>query len=502
MLYRATSLGSYTTIHKHPYQLLDKGVCHYNEGMNNNMSPWLYQLIHKRPIDTLHGDITTDIAVLGAGVAGVMTAYFLLRDTDKQIVLLDASKVAHGATGHNAGQLVGEFERELHDIAEEFGVEKAVHAEKLVNSAWMLIEQIFSEARLTTPYSTFLGYNGYQSMGRVIDELKNNALRREVGEPIHQIFIAEDAPDLGEIPALYKDLYSCIPRRDISNLLETDDGSYIAAMSLRKGCINGALLCEEIVGYLIALYPGRFVLAEHTPIQEVVLKDGSVELVAQEYKVFAQKVVLCTNGFSKFKITNTAGQDIDTLFHHRIHGFIGYMAGYLGPLDQQPNALAYYSERSKRGKHFAHKKGEYYDDPYFYLTRRPYEVEKNEIHNLVCIGGPEVYLHDTSVYDPHGHYDKKMSDQMDLFLRKTYRGAPKENLQFKFTWHGLMGFTPNGIRMIGEEPINPVLLYNLGCNGVGILASIYGASRITDLVNGKKVTPTIFDPKRCDGGVC
>ncbi|MFM2383508.1 MAG: hypothetical protein RIQ72_80 [Candidatus Parcubacteria bacterium] len=466
------------------------------------MSPWLYQLIHKRPIDTLHSDIKTDIAVLGAGIAGVMTAYFLLKETDKQVVLIDAGKVAHGATGHNAGQLVGEFERELHDIAEEFGVEKAVHAEKLVNSAWIMIEEIVSEARLTTPYSTFLGYNGYQSIGRVIDELKNNALRQEAGEPIHQIFIAEDALGLSEIPAMYTGLYNVIPRRDILNLLETEDVGYVAAMSLRKGCINGAMLCEEIVGYLIAQYSGRFLLAEHAPIAEVILGEGTVELKGDEYTVQAEKVVLCTNGFSKFKITNTIGVDIDTLFHHQIHGFMGYMAGYFAELDQQPNALAYYSERSKKGKHHVHNKGDYYDDPYFYLTRRPYEVEKNEIHNLVCIGGPEVYLHDTSVYDPHGAYDKKMADEMDAFLKKTYRHVPQENLQFKFTWHGLMGFTPNGIRMIGAEPLNPVLMYNLGCNGVGILASIYGASRIADLVNEKDVSPTIFDPKRCGDKAC
>ncbi len=466
------------------------------------MSPWLYQLIHKRPIDTLHADITTDIAVLGAGVAGVMTAYFLLKETDKQVVLLDAGKVAHGATGHNAGQLVGEFERELHDIAEEFGVEKAVQAEKLVNSAWILIEEIVREARLTTPYSTFLGYNGYQSVERVIDELKNNALRQEVGEPIHQIFIAEDALGLEGIPPMYKDLYHIIPRRDILNLLETEDKNYMAAMSLRKGCINGAMLCEEIVGYLLAQYPGRFLLAEHTPISEVVLHDEDTELIGTEYKVKASKVILCTNGFSKFKITNTTGPDIDTIFHHQIHGFMGYMAGYITALDQQPNALAYYSERSKKGKYQVHNSGDYYDDPYFYLTRRPYEVEKNETHNLVCIGGPEVYLHDTSVYDPHAQYDKKMADEMDVFLRKTYRHTPQEHLQFKFTWHGLMGFTPNGIRMIGFEPLNPVLMYNLGCNGVGILASMYGASRIADLINGKDAPPTIFDPRRCGNNVC
>jgi glycine/D-amino acid oxidase-like deaminating enzyme len=278
-------------------------------------------------------------------------------------------------------------------------------------------------------------------------------------------------------------------------------------MSLRKGCINGAMLCEEVVGYMLSTYQGRFTLAEHAPIQELILHDDHAELRSGTYTVETDRVVLCTNGFSKFKITNAGGPDIDSVFHHQLHGFVGYMAAYIEELNQQPNALAYYGPRTKKSKHT--KKGvdvpaenEYYDDPYFYLTRRPYELEKNERHNLVCLGGPEAYLVDTSIYERRGEYDQRIAESMDAFLKHNYRHTPKDNLKFKFTWHGLMGFTPNGIRLIGFEPLNPVLMYNLGCNGVGILPSIYGATRIADLLNGIPVPPTIFDPRRCGDKTC
>ncbi len=472
------------------------------------MSPWLYQLVHKRPIDTLHDDIKTDIAIVGAGIAGVMTAYFVLKHTDKQVVLIEGNKVAHGATGRNAGQLVAEFERELHDIASEFGVTDAVQAEMHVNSSWILIEELFQEAKLTTPFSTFMGYNGYTSADRILDEIKNNAVRIEAGEAPHKFFIADTAVEIiSGIPDIYRDLYSVIPHADVLDLLETDNPIYVAAMSLRKGCINGALLCEELVGYLLATYPLRFTLAEHAEIQQVELFENYVVLTHKKtadeiFSIEAEKVVLCTNGFSKFSIKNSVGADIDTHFHHNLHGFMGYMAGYLEELNRQPNALAYYGARKNKKHHRAKpgelpEQGDYYDDPYFYLTRRPYEIEKNESHNLVCIGGPEVYLKDTSVYDPHAEYDEKMALMMDSFLKKNYRHTPKDNMHFKFTWHGLMGFTSNGIRLIGAEPLNPVLMYNLGCNGVGILPGIYGAKRIADIIAGVTLEPTIFDPRHC-----
>jgi len=58
-----------------------------------------------------------------------------------------------------------------------------------------------------------------------------------------------------------------------------------------------------------------------------------------------------------------------------------------------------------------------------------------------------------------------------------------------------MGYTTSGLRLIGPEPANPVLLYNLGCNGIGILTSIYGGKKISDFLAGKTMPPSIFDPK-------
>lgn len=473
--------------------------------MNNNMSPWLYQLVHKRQISILNDNTKTEIAIVGAGIAGVMTAYFLLRDTNKKVLLIEGGKVAHGATGHNAGQLIAEFERELHDIASEFGVPDTVAAEKGLNSAWITIEQIFQEANLTTPYSTFTGYKGFQSIERLMDELKNNAIRQQVDEKIYPIFISENAKGLADIPVAYRTLYSVIPHADILDLLETDNKEFVAALSIRKGCLNGALLCEELVGYMLMKYPDRFVMTEHTPIKEIVLEAHSATLVSDVYEIEAERIVLCTNGFSKFTITNNAGANIDKLFHHQLHGNIGYMAGYMEELNQQPTALAYYYDRVKRAHHKKQKEDEmflgYYDE-YFYMTRRPYEIEKNERHNLVCVGGPQLLIPDSSVYDPVAGFDEKSVKEIDSFLNSTYRHTPKDGLEFKFKWHGLMGYTPNGIRLIGPEPLNSVLLYNLGCNGVGILPSIFGATRIARYIAGEDVEPMIFDPKRCDGGLC
>jgi hypothetical protein len=39
------------------------------------------------------------------------------------------------------------------------------------------------------------------------------------------------------------------------------------------------------------------------------------------------------------------------------------------------------------------------------------------------------------------------------------------------------------------------LLYNLGCNGVGFLPSIFGGHRISQLLAGQTLAPSVFDPR-------
>src|SRR3989344_4098024 len=103
--------------------------------MRNN-SPWIHQLDHEREIKKLEKDGSADVAVIGAGIAGISTAFYLLKHTEKSVALLEGYKLAHGATGHNAGQLVSYFERAFSDIVSEFGLDEACNGQRDVESAW------------------------------------------------------------------------------------------------------------------------------------------------------------------------------------------------------------------------------------------------------------------------------------------------------------------------------------------------------------------------------
>src|SRR6185436_18317549 len=112
-------------------------------------SPWIAQMAPDGPPRPLDLDATTDVAIVGAGIAGVATAFFTLRSTDLRVVLLERDRVAHGASGRNAGQLTTYFERPLYDIAEQFGADLAIEGQRAFDDAHDLLDLLVAETDAT-----------------------------------------------------------------------------------------------------------------------------------------------------------------------------------------------------------------------------------------------------------------------------------------------------------------------------------------------------------------
>src|SRR5688572_7112786 len=127
-------------------------------------SPWIQQLNRTRPIDPLSKTISADVAIVGGGIAGIMTAYFLLQRTSHRVVLIEARRVANGATGHNAGQIVSYFERQLADLVEEYGLEMAAAGQAAIDSAWELLDEVYKTIKPATPLWRFTGYAGCRDL--------------------------------------------------------------------------------------------------------------------------------------------------------------------------------------------------------------------------------------------------------------------------------------------------------------------------------------------------
>src|SRR5690606_3789721 len=126
--------------------------------------------------------------------------------------------------------------------------------------------------------------------------------------------------------------------------------------------------------------------------------------------------------------------------HHLVNGVVARMFGYVSEKAESPTAISYYTPEAGSGDAF----DDSMSTPYFYLTRRPYEYDTRR-PTLSCIGGPQYSIPDREEYLREFDFDEEVDPAMDRFLRKL-RGLPvDEPLDYDFNWHGLMGYTPNGV---------------------------------------------------------
>jgi glycine/D-amino acid oxidase-like deaminating enzyme len=449
---------------------------------HENVPPWLREVKRIRPVIALTRDIDSDVAIVGGGISGVATSYFLLRDTSLCVDLIEKGRVAHGATGHNGGQAVAAFERPLTELCEKFGEEKVSEGLLAIIGAWKLLYSMIAETGIDVTLQEVKAHIGLSSLEDVLITLKERQLSDRLGLPSEDIFLAEDIAR--DVPREYQCLFKRRQRKEIDELLLTRDSSYISVLMVRTALMNSALFCEELVSWMLNKYPGRFSVYEDTKVKRIKVSKGSIcgqdngaDLEAGKNIVNARHAVLCTNGYNELEIeSQDVSEDV------ALKGLVGFMAGYMGRKMRDPAASVYLSSR---------RSGQ---ESYFYLNRRNYIDGANR--ELTSVGGPDRPLRSNERYRPEDIPEAEEEySKIEEFYRKTVIGVPAD-IRRDFSWHGLMGYTSSGVRVIGRDPNHSCLVYNMGCNGIGLLPSIYGGKRVAQIINGETLAPSIFDPIR------
>ena len=441
-----------------------------------NRSPWLHDLNRTRSLYRLDQTRSEDIVIVGGGIAGLMTSAFTLLSTKRSILLLEATRIAHGATGHNAGQIISCFERPLPDLVKSYGLSATRDLVVSIESAWQLLDSLVTTLALKTPIQRFLGYTTLSSPPSVHEFIKASLLRLKMGLSPHTLYVDETRCAHILKGKTFPFLVP-LPTHQLARLVETSEPNILAVHAEPKGTMNSAELTEEIASVLLQRFPDRFTILEETPVHDVFLnqnKGKSWIVLTHNHTVHAQTIILCTNGFESLHLHAEDEASLDTRFHASIEGTIGYMVGYVTE-EAPPMAMS-----------FLGKKGAVYP----YLTCHPH----GKASSLVCWGGPEKHLPEVKHYARSTPMPKARTKELHALVKKF---RPKEAKKpFLFEWHGLMGYTRDRLRLIGQDPSHPNLLYNLGCNGIGVLPSIYGGKRLAGLLAGEKLAPSLFDPKR------
>lgn len=445
-----------------------------------NISPWLEEIPAREAYEKLQGIKETDIAIIGAGIAGVMTAYYALAETTVHVSLVESKRLANGATGHNGGHAIPTFEMSYGEIVAAFGVEKAKHAQQSINTALQTLITIGDELGEGV-VEPVLAYEAISTQEQLDEYLENIALQEKHGVCIKQIRMPTSSATLIDIKPEHSHLVSAEPDDLFYSHLETTNSHYIAALCTPVGLTNSALLCEKLIAKLKAQYPDRFKIYEESPITEIANHEaGSINCSTDEGILKAQNVILCTNGYSLPTIIDEPNPQAALNLKNSVYGMTGYMVGYIDTKTRPTAATAYLEAGDSRDDE---------NSAYTYATRRRYTGAGVQ-GDLVCIGGTFRVLKNEEYNKEDTSWLTQERIPLDKFVATTPVGALKD---YPYAWHGLMGYTETNMRMVGPVSSGSRIQANIGCCGIGLLTSIAGAQRCIDFVQAKPIEPSVFD---------
>lgn len=95
----------------------------------------------------LDDDLECDVAIVGGGIAGAMTAT-LLTQAGLRVVVMDRREVAHGSTAGNTGLMLYDLDVMLHRLASRFGQERAERVYRRCRDAIAGLERIVQQSSI------------------------------------------------------------------------------------------------------------------------------------------------------------------------------------------------------------------------------------------------------------------------------------------------------------------------------------------------------------------
>ncbi|MBS0359049.1 MAG: FAD-binding oxidoreductase [Proteobacteria bacterium] len=443
-------------------------------------SPWLQ--FNRQSWPNLKEDIECDVAIIGAGISGVSTLYFLLHHTDKKIVLLEKNHVASGATGHNAGFACAVMETSIQQLINQYGLEKTKRTYYELDRGWELLLEIYNKLDMQEDFVRINHTNpAYTSVDNLVYAVTQEMLQDQIGRRRGSFLIVDDEKIKEKIPDELRKYIQFVPQEKILKTLKTQDKAYIAVLvtmeTAKTARINSAKFCYKVLLYLQKKFPERFFVYENTEITQIDIESSCAVLHHARGTIKTHDVILCTNAYKDFLISDKEQKCSVLKLHESLMIREGYLAAYTGD-----NSDAY-------GAAFFDHRGMYESSPYFYVIHTPPSV--NEKAGLTILGGPEYYISEDCSADLIQQHAQESFEVGKRFLKNTFN-ISKDS--FDYFWRGIMGYTKSGLRWVGQDPEYPHLWYNLGCNGVGILPAISGGEKIAQLMNGETLLSSLFDP--------
>lgn len=235
------------------------------ENLGKSTSFWL-ENTPQTNYSTLQEGLTVDVAILGAGIAGITSAYFL-KEAGLKVALIDASKVVYDVTAFTTAKITAAHNVIYSNLESHFDKKGAKMYAQANQLAISKIESIVNQRNIDCDFRRLPGYI-YTEKEDEKDMLKKEA--EAAADAGLQASYTEETPLPFPIAGAikYENQAEFHPRKYLLNLVETipGDGSYIfegtRALKVKEGDIN------EVVTDKGSIHAKNVIVSTHFPIYD------------------------------------------------------------------------------------------------------------------------------------------------------------------------------------------------------------------------------------------
>ena len=388
-------------------------------------------------VQPFEGDRTTEVAVIGAGVAGTAIALVLAR-AGTGVTVLEGRRIAAGASGRNAGFITNSTGEKYAAVVARLGRENArrlrrFHEENAEQAAQFIAE--LAQLGWSCEYQRE-GILGLATSESELAALRESArLLNEDGWPA-------TLWERNALPARLQEEY-------LGGIFHSGSGSLHPAKF-----VHGLALLAQQAGVLFY---------QESPVTTIATSENGVTLTTPRGMLQARDVVLATNAWLP-EIGSQLGVD--------------WLARCITPTRGQVIATEPISEQLF---------------PCPCSADEGYQYWRQHEDGRLIVGGwrnHSLTTEATSDETPGGI----VQQQLEKFVHKTLN-LPE--VQITHRWAGIMAFSQDGLPLIGRIPGRPHCFIAGGFTGHGNASALQGATIIRELVLGRTHDEAdLFEPRR------
>jgi len=378
-------------------------------------------------------DVQTEVLIIGGGIAGLTTAYKLLK-AGKKVVLVEDGFIGSGESGRTTAHLASALDDRYYFLEETFGEEATKLVAESHAAAIDEIEKIVTSNHIDCSFKRVNGYlflhptDKEENLDKELQATQKAGLRTAI---------------LKGVPALA----NCEKQRCVafSNQAQFHILHYLKGLTDAILSLGGTIYTEA-----------------HA---EDITKEGAK---VNGYTFKADYIVVATN---------TPINDVFTM-HTKQHPYRSYVIAGKIPKGQLPYSL-WWDTGDQESK--------WVSQPYHYVRLENFD----EKYDLLIAGGED---HKTGQADEEGISEKERYDKLEAWTRNYF---PTLESDLTYRWSGQVMEPVDSLGYMGKNPGDDNIYIITGDSGNGMTHTTIGAMIICDSIMGiKNKWEELYSPSR------